>query len=59
MKDIKFRVDEELHQQLQDLSAREGESMSTVVRRIVRRELQPKGRDVEASRAHEGTGRVR
>ena len=58
MKDITVRVDEELHEQLQDMAEQEGESMSVIVRRYVRRGLKQDGRDVDVSPAHEGTGRV-
>ena len=60
MKDIKVRVDAELHEQLQDLAAREGEPVSVIVRRAVRRHVRDAGQDVrQLSSAHEGTGRVR
>jgi predicted transcriptional regulator len=60
MKDVKFRIDDELHQQLQELAAREGETMSVIARRYVRRGVRTDVQDVPGlARAHEGAGRVR
>ncbi len=59
MKDITVRVDEELHQQLQDMAEQEGESMSVIVRRLVRQGVRGGRPDAQRrSLAHEGTGRV-
>jgi len=60
MKDINVRVDDELHEQLLDLAEREGESVSVIVRRAVRRHVRDPRPDVrELVPAHEGSGRVR
>jgi len=59
MKDITVRVDEELHEQLQDMAEQEGESMSVIVRRLVRQGVRGGRPDTQRrSLAHEGTGRV-
>jgi hypothetical protein len=59
MKVIHLRVDDIIDEQLRDLADQERESVPTIVRRYVRRGLKADGRDIESSRAHEGTGRVR
>jgi predicted transcriptional regulator len=60
MKDITVRVDDELHEQLQDLADEEGEPISVIVRRAVRHHVRTQRPDVRtSSSAHEGTGRVR
>jgi len=58
MEVITIRVDEQIAEQLRDVAGEERETISTIVRRYVRRGLKADGRDVQASRAHEGTGRV-
>ncbi len=59
MKDINVRVDDELHEQLLDLADEEGEPVSVIVRRAVRRFVRDVRPDVrQAVPAHEGTGRV-
>ncbi len=60
MEVITVRVDRELHDQLQDLAEQEGEPVSVIVRRLVRKGVRTSEPDAErSSRAHEGTGRVR
>jgi predicted transcriptional regulator len=59
MKVIHLRVDDDIDEQLRDLADQERETVPTLVRRYVRRGLKADGRDVDSSRAHEGTGRVR
>jgi len=60
MKDINVRVDDKLHEQLQDMAEQEGESVSVIVRRFVREGVRAISRPEEGrSLAHEGTGRVR
>jgi predicted transcriptional regulator len=59
MKVIHLRVDDDIDEQLRDLADQERETVPTIVRRYVRRGLKADGRDIESSRAHEGTGRVR
>ena len=58
MEVITIRVDEAIATELRELAAEERETVTTIVRRYVRRGLKADGRDIETSRAHEGTGRV-
>jgi predicted transcriptional regulator len=58
MEVITIRVDEAIAAELRELAAEERETITTIVRRYVRRGLKQDGRDVDVSRAHEGTGRV-
>lgn len=56
---ITIRVDDDIADQLRQVAAEERETITSIVRRYVRRGLKADGREIDSPRVHEGTGRVR